>query len=221
VIDDFEDFPLPPQLGWMDEQPLLLASASETRMAMLVDAGLPVVVSPSDVDESVIKQRVQAAGGPAAEAAMALALEKAATVSRSYPGQITVGADQILVLDDGADGEIWFDKPENRGKAHKHLQQLSGKTHQLLTATCVCVDGEERWSSLKTSNLSMRALSDAYIRAYLDTLGDEVLWSVGGYQLEGLGSQLFEQVKGDFFTILGLDLTGLLAHFRDQQALLA
>jgi septum formation protein len=66
----------------------------------------------------------------------------------------------------------------------------------------------------------MRALSDTYIRAYLDTLGDEVLWSVGGYQLEGLGSQLFEQVEGDFFTILGLDLTGLLAHFRDQQALL-
>ena len=221
MIDDFDDFPLPPQLGWMDEQPLLLASASETRMAMLVDAGLPVVVSPSDVDESIIKQQIKGQSGAAAEAAASLALEKASSVSRAYPGQITVGADQILVLQGDQGDELWFDKPENRGQAHKHLQMLSGKTHQLLTATSVCVDGEAQWQSLKTANLTMRSLSETYIRAYLDTLGDEALWSVGGYQLEGLGAQLFEQVEGDFFTILGLDLTGLLAHFRDQQALLA
>ena len=85
----------------------------------------------------------------------------------------------------------------------------------------MCIDGETRWSSIQTSTLTMRALSEAYIRAYLDTLGDEVLWSVGGYQLEGLGAQLFESVDGDFFTILGMDLTGLLSHFRDQRALLS
>ena len=218
--DDFDDFPLPPQLGWMHDQPLLLASGSETRMAMLMDAGLPLVVSPSDVDESVIKARVKSEGGTAAHAAQELALAKAATVSQAYPGQITVGADQILVLP-SKDGEIWFDKPDNRGLAHKHLSQLSGRTHELITATTVCIDGETRWSTIQTSTLTMRALSEAYIRAYLDTLGDEVLWSVGGYQLEGLGAQLFESVDGDFFTILGMDLTGLLSHFRDQRALLS
>jgi len=220
-MDDFDDFPLPPQLGWMDEQPLLLASASETRMAMLMDAGLPVVVSPSDVDESVIKDRVKGESGTAETAAQELALAKAASVSQAYPGQVTVGADQILVLDTQDGAQTWFDKPDNRGLAHKHLQMLSGKTHRLITATSVCMDGEERWSSLKSASLTMRALSDTYIRAYLDVLGDEVLWSVGGYQLEGLGSQLFDAVEGDFFTILGMDLTGLLSHFRDNKALLA
>ncbi|MAV47055.1 MAG: Maf-like protein [Alphaproteobacteria bacterium TMED89] len=222
ISDHFDDIPLPPQLGWMHDQPLLLASASQTRMAMLIDAGLPLVVSPSDLDESVIKRRVREDGGRAAQAAEELAFEKTAMVSRAYPGQITVGADQILVLsdDNGGEAEIWFDKPENRGQAHKHLAQFSGKTHELITATAVCVDGARRWSSTRTSKLTMRLLSDAYIRAYLDTLGEEALWSVGCYQLEGLGAQLFDSVEGDFFTILGMDLTGLLAHFREQQALL-
>jgi septum formation protein len=220
MSDDFDDFPLPPQLGWMHDQPLLLASGSQTRMAMLMDAGLPVVISPSDVDESVIKSRVWGEGGKAAQAAEELAVEKAASVSVAYPGQITVGADQILVLGAEDGEEIWFDKPENRGQAHKHLSQLSGKDHRLITATAVCVDGQTRWTSLRTATLSMRALTDAYIRAYLDTLGEEALWSVGAYQLEGLGAQLFDSVDGDFFTILGMDLTGLLTHFRAQQALL-
>ncbi|MEC8038890.1 MAG: Maf family protein [Pseudomonadota bacterium] len=220
-MDDYQDFPLPPQLGWMGDQPLLLASASQTRMAMLIDAGLPIMVAPSDIDESVIKQRVRSEGGAASVAAAELAEAKAATVSRAHPGQITVGADQILVLEDEQGQEIWFDKPEDRGQAHQTLQTLSSKTHRLMTATAVCLDGEIRWSSLTSPTLSMRTLSDTFIWAYLDTLGDEALWSVGAYQLEGLGSQLFERVEGDFFTILGLDLTGLLQHFRDNRALLA
>ena len=220
MIDEFDDFPLPPQLGWIRDQPLLLASGSETRMAMLMDAGLPVLVSPSDVDEAPIKAAGKAEGLAAAEVAQQLALAKASSVSAMHPGQITVGADQMLVLNDNG-SEIWFDKPENRGQAHKHLASLAGKTHQLVTATTVCMDGKVQWSSICTADLSMRALSDTYIRAYLDTLGDEVLWSVGGYQLEGLGSQLFERVAGDFFTILGIDLTGLLTHLRDHKALLS
>ena len=218
--DDFGDFPLPPQLGWIHEQPLLLASASETRMALLIDAGLPVMVSPSDVDEDPIKAEHRAAGAPAEKAAEALAVAKAQSVSAAYPDQITVGADQILVLGDGSDA-VWFDKPANRGEAHKHLQMLSGKTHRLMTATAVCFNGAVQWTSLTAPQLSMRSLSDTYIRAYLETLGDEALWSVGGYQLEGLGAQLFEAVEGDFFTVLGLDLTGLLQHFRAQGALLS
>ena len=220
-MDDFDDFPLPPQLGWMGDQPLLLASASQTRMAMLIDAGLPIMVAPSDVDETIVKQRVRGEGGPARQAAAELAEAKAATVSRAHPGQITVGADQILVLDDEQGQEIWLDKQEDRGQAHQTLQLLSGKTHRLMTATAVCLDGDVRWTSLTSPVLTMRALSDTFIWAYLDTLGDEALWSVGAYQLEGLGAQLFERVEGDFFTILGLDLTGLLEHFRENRALLA
>ena len=220
-MDDFDDFPLPPQLGWMGDQPLLLASASQTRMAMLIDAGLPIMVAPSDVDETIVKQRVRGEGGPARQAAAELAEAKAATVSRAHPSQITVGADQILVLDDEQGQEIWLDKPEDRGQAHQTLQLLSGKTHRLMTATAVCLDGDVRWTSLTSPVLTMRALSDTFIWAYLDTLGDEALWSVGAYQLEGLGAQLFERVEGDFFTILGLDLTGLLEHFRENRALLA
>lgn len=220
MMEDFDDFPLPPQLGWIHEQPLLLASASETRMAMLIDAGLPVVVIPSDVDEDPIKAEHKEAGASAEKAAEALAIAKAKTVSAAYPDQITVGADQILVLEDGGETH-WFDKPANRGEAHKSLQMLSGKTHRLMTATAVCFNGEVQWSSLTAPQLTMRELSDTYIRAYLETLGDEALWSVGAYQLEGLGSQLFEKVEGDFFTILGLDLTGVLNHFRAQGALLS
>ena len=221
MIDEFDDFPMPPQLGWLDEQPLLLASASQTRMAMLMDAGLPIVVAPSDVDEAPVKAEGKANNTSAAEVAEQLAVAKASSVSQMHPGQITVGADQMLVLRDSKETEQWFDKPENRGLAHKNLSILSGKSHQLVTATAVCVDGEVQWSSSRSADLTMRDLSDAYIRTYLDILGDEVLWSVGGYQLEGLGAQLFEAVAGDFFTILGMDLTGLLAHLRDRQALLA
>ena len=220
MTEDFGDFPLPPQLGWIHELPLLLASASETRMALLIDAGLPVMVSPSDVDEAPIKAEHKAAGQPAEKAAEALAIAKAKSVSAAYPDQITVGADQILVLGEGA-AATWFDKPADRAEAQKHLQSLSGKTHRLMTATAVCLNGEVQWTSLTAPELTMRALSDTYIRAYLETLGEEALWSVGGYQLEGLGAQLFEAVEGDFFTVLGLDLTGLLQHFRAQGALLS
>ncbi len=221
MMDDFDDFPMPPQLGWLDEQPLLLASASQTRMAMLMDAGLPIVVAPSDVDEAPVKADGEANGRSAADVAQELAAAKAVSVSQMHPGQITVGADQMLVLKEPSGAELWFDKPDNRGLAHKNLSILSGKSHQLVTATAVCVDGAVQWSSTRSADLTMRDLSDAYIRAYLDTLGDEVLWSVGGYQLEGLGAQLFDAVEGDFFTILGMDLTGLLAHLRERQALLA
>ena len=185
-MDDYEDFPLPPQLGWMGDQPLLLASASQTRMAMLIDAGLPIMVAPSDIDESVIKQRVRNEGGAASVAAAELAEAKAATVSRAHPGQITVGADQILVLEDEQGQEIWFDKPEDRGQAHQTLQTLSGKTHRLMTATAVCLDGEIRWPPTSPT-LSMRALSDTFIGPS-DTLGDEALWSSAPTSLKDCAS---------------------------------
>jgi septum formation protein len=192
---------------WHARQPLVLASRSAPRRAMLEAAGIPIEVCSPDLDE----RAVEAAAGPRspADAARLLACEKAKAAARHMPHLLVVGADQTLAL-----GERRFDKPRDRAAAREQLMTLAGKTHLLHSAVALARDGEVLFDGTDTASLTMRNLSGPFLDRYMDAAGSAVLDSVGAYQLEKLGIHLFERVDGDHFTILGLPLLKLLEFLR-------
>lgn len=188
---------------------------------MLERAGVPFTVMVSGVDEDVVKAEHRALKTNGENLAIALAEAKARQVSAQIEASgaphrsLVIGADQILECN----GEQ-FDKPTSRRQAAKQLKALRGRRHRLLSACVVIVAGEPKWQSVDTATLAMRPFSDAFVEHYLDVLGDRALSSVGAYQIEGLGAQLFDHVEGDHFTILGMPLLPLLAFLRDRKALM-
>lgn len=188
---------------------LVLASGSVARRRMLEGAGLDFVVDVPRVDEEAAKSAFRSEGLRPRDQADALAELKALSVSNRREGYV-IGADQMLAL-----GRETLDKPKDRAEAASHLRRLRGQSHELITAAVVAKDGAVIWRHVDTPRLRMRPFSDAFIETYLDRAGDAVLSSVGAYQLEGLGAQLFERVEGDFFSVLGLPLLPLLAFLRE------
>lgn len=184
---------------------VVLASASQSRCALLCNAGIEVIRDPAAIDEDSVKESFRNRDEPASQTAMALAELKAQRVSQRHKDALVIGADQMLQC-----GGIWFDKPADLDHARGHLIALRGKTHELLSAVCVVRDGEVLWRHLESAQLTMRPFSDAFIDEYLAAAGDAVCASVGAYQLEGRGAQLFSRIEGDYFTILGLPLLPLL-----------
>lgn len=191
--------------------PVILASGSAVRGALLRQAGVAFTADPPDLDESIIKNAGLAAGDTVAAVAQKLAEAKAATVVEKHPGGYVIAADQMLEFDGR-----WLDKPRTGAEAGARLREFSGKSHQLITAVVLRKDEQTLLNYTGYAKLSVRPLSDAFIAAYLEAMGDEVCRSVGGYQLEGLGSHLFDAVEGDFFTILGLPLLPLFTVFRQE-----
>jgi septum formation protein len=189
--------------------PLVLASQSRFRREMMEKAGLVFATDAAHIDEEEIKLAMRAEGATAADVAIKLAESKARRIAMRYPGGIVIGSDQMLDCNG-----VWFDKPADRANAAAHLQALSGKTHRLETAAVAFRNGMRVWHHVEAARLTMRILDAAFIASYLDAAGPDACASVGGYQLEGLGAQLFERVDGDFFTILGLPLLPLLGFLR-------
>ncbi len=187
---------------------VILASASRSRQALLAAAGVEAAAIPAAVDEDAVKLSMRAEGASVADQAMALAELKAIRVSTREPG-LVIGGDQMLGL-----GERAFDKPKTLAEARTHLQSLSGQTHRLETALVICEDGQPVWRHLARPSLTMRPLSPEFIETYLTRVGEDILATVGGYQLEGLGAQLFTRIEGDYFSILGLPLLPLLDYLR-------
>jgi septum formation protein len=178
---------------------------------MLEAAGLPIEIAPADINERAIEQ---GAGGGASDVATLLAREKAKVVSAQKTGRYVLGADQTLTL-----GERRFSKPGDRAAARAQLRDLRGRTHELHSGFAVARDGDVLVAQADVARLTMREFSDRFLESYLDAAGEAVTTSVGGYQVEGRGIQLFEKIEGDHFTILGLPLLRLLAWLR-QEALL-
>jgi septum formation protein len=197
---------------WLTEQPLVLASKSAVRRAMIEAAGIPLEVAPADIDERAVERR--AGAGTAADVASLLAREKSRVGCAGIKGRFVVGADQTLAL-----GRARFTKPADRETAREQLRSLAGRTHELHSAVAVARDGRVVFSQVDTAKLTMRTLSERFVDAYLDAAGPSVMSSVGGYQLEGLGSHLFERIEGDYFTILGLPLFALLGFLRREGCL--
>jgi septum formation protein len=197
---------------WLVAEPLVLASRSAARAALLVAAGIAVEVLPADVDERGIEAK--AAAQDAGAVAALLAREKARAVAALRPGRLVLGADQTLAL-----GARRFSKPGDRAAAKEQLRTLRGKTHALHSALTLMRDGEVLFEHADMARLTMRSFSDEFLRQYLDAAGDAVTASVGGYQLEKPGIQLFERIEGDYFTILGLPLLPLLDFLRRKHCL--
>jgi septum formation protein len=198
---------------WLAEHPLLLASKSRTRRKLLEAAGIPVDVEPAFIDERAVEKRAGVADAGAL--ASLLAREKARAVAATRPGRLVLGADQTLAL-----AQKRFSKACDRAAAREQLRALRGKTHSLHSAIAVARGAEILFEHVDAAHLTMRAFSDAFLEGYLDAIGEAAMASVGAYQLEGAGIQLFERVEGDHFTILGLPLLPLLAWLR-QAGLLA
>jgi len=197
---------------WRGKYPLILASQSRARQALLANAGIVFEAVLADIDERKI-QYVSGLSAPG-DIASLLARQKALSVSSGQTAKIVVGADQTLAL-----GTRLFSKPVDRAQAAEQLHALAGGTHELHAAVAVARDGEMLFEAVSIARMTMRRLSEVQINSYLDQAGEAVVNSVGAYQLEGLGVHLFERIDGDYFTILGLPLLPLLAFLRSERLL--
>lgn len=192
-------------------QTIVLASSSPTRKSLLQAAGVPFNVIPASVDEAAIRDTLMAEGQEIdpLDLAEILARAKAEDVSERHPGCVVIGADQVL----SCDGQV-ISKPQTIDAARETLLTLRGRTHQLHSAVAIAEDGDTKWAFTDTADMTMRQFSLPFLGRYLAEAGRDVLGSVGAYQLEGLGIQLFESIEGDFFTILGLPILPLLRELR-------
>jgi septum formation protein len=196
-------------------KPLILASSSRIRARLLEAAGLAFIVEPPGLDEGTMRQ---ALGGEKAlkpdDVAEILARAKAEAVSDLAQDAFVIGADQVLAI-----GDAILGKPDTMEAARSQLLDLRGKTHRLHTAVALARNGDTVWALTEVATLTIRALSPEFIGRYLAAAGEEVLSSVGAYQVEGLGIQLFDKIDGDYFSILGLPLLPLLDALRREGAI--
>jgi septum formation protein len=192
---------------WLAEAPLVLASRSASRRAVLAAAGIPLEIAPADIDERAIEAK--ASSEPPDAIASLLARAKALAGAAKLPGRLVLGADQTLAL-----GPAVFTKPADAAAAREQLKRLRGRTHALHSAVALVCEEAIVFEHCATARLTMRNFSDAFLDAYLEAAGPAVTASVGGYQVEGVGIELFEQIDGDHFTILGLPLLPLLTYLR-------
>jgi septum formation protein len=197
---------------WRADQPLVLASKSAPRRAILEAAGIPLEICPADIDE----REIERAAGPAAAGRVAtlLACAKAQAVSAQMPGRLVLGADQTLVF-----GEKRFDKPASLDAAREQLRALAGNTHELHSAIAFVRDGRVLSDHVRVARMTMRAFSYGFLEDYLEAAGPAVMASVGAYQVEGLGIHLFESFDADHSTILGLPLLPALDFLRAEGCL--
>ena len=187
---------------------LILASASASRRAMLEAAGVAFRVVPAAVDEGQVKQAHRRS--PVA-LAVQLARAKALDVSRRFAGEWVIGSDSLVVVDGRQ-----FDKPRDRGEAASHLRFFSGKPMRLLSSVALARAGTVDWGCSATATLHVRSLSDRFIASYLDEEWPAVGGCVGVFRIESAGVQLFDWIRGDHFTILGMPLLPLLAALRER-----
>jgi len=190
---------------------IILGSSSPSRALVLKNAGVTFRIDPPGIDEGALTRTLKEKGHSPAAIGLALAVEKARTVSLRHrnKGCLVIGADQILMCE----GRM-FEKPADRAAAKRQLKALRGKTHTLFASVALCREGKRLHVIKDWAQLTMRKFSDAFLERYLDRVGTKALGSVGAYQLEGEGAQLFEKIEGDFFTILGVPLIPLLAYLR-------
>jgi len=196
--------------------PLILASSSPFRRMLMENAGLTFAAVPANVDERALEAPLEKDGALPDAVALTLAKAKAVEVSARCPEAVVIGSDQTMSL-----GERVFHKPRDMADAANHLRLLSGKRHRLNSAVAIARNSEIIWDHISHADLTMRPLSDKFIESHLARVGERALSSVGAYQLEGEGIQLFSRIDGDYFTILGMPLIPLLRALRERGLLAA
>lgn len=193
---------------------LILASSSPFRRMLLQNAGLPFEARAAEIDERSIEAGLEASHARPEQVAVELAREKALDVARHFPGALVIGSDQTMSL-----GARVYHKPRDIEEARCHIASLSGKTHRLNSGVVLVRDGTVVWEHVSHADMTVRQLSEAFIDNYIARCGDKLLSSVGAYQLEGEGIQLFSEIRGDYFTILGLPMLPLLEKLRELGAI--
>lgn len=190
---------------------LILASQSMGRRTMLKAAGIPFAVVTSGVDETALTATYKARPGGCSPAGLALHLAraKAEAVSRLHGDSVVIGSDQVLAI-----GDEWLDKPGDLEGARATIERLRGRTHILHSAVALAEGGGTVWHHVDQALLTMRNVSDDFLTHYLAMAGEGIFGSVGAYHLEGPGTQLFDNIDGDYFTILGMPLLPLLRELR-------
>jgi septum formation protein len=198
---------------WIEPWPLVLASASPSRAAMLRAAGIPIEIAPAEIDERALEEKLAAesAGLIAAE----LAAAKAQVVSAQFPNRLILGADQTLTV-----GSERLHKPSGLAEARAQLLKLRDREHVLTSAAALVMNGTVLESFISAAKLYVRPFSEEFLDRYLGQAGDAVMNSVGGYQLEGAGVHLFNTVDANHFTVLGLPLLQVLSSLRARGMLL-
>lgn len=159
-----------------------------------------------------MKESLRAEGVNARDLADALAELKATKLSRRHPTDLVLGCDSTVVLDDGT----MLDKAASRAEQRDLLHMISGKRHLLYSAAVICEAGNPVWRHVDVAKMHVRALSDAFIDSYLDREWPAIGGCVGGYRVEGHGTQLFARIEGNHFTIQGLPLLPLLDYLRER-----
>ena len=189
---------------------LVLASASALRCNLLDNAGLKYICDPAAIDEHEIKEALLTEQATSTRVAETLAELKAQRVAVRHPGCIVIGADQVLDCEG-----VLYDKPTDIARARADLLALRGKAHTLVTSVVIVSDGDRLWHHIDSSLLTMRQFSDDFLSHYLAQTSENVCESVGAYQIEARGVQLFEKIEGDYFSILGLPLLPLISFLRN------
>lgn len=187
-------------------QQIILASGSEIRRRLLVNAGVDVEVIVPRIDEESVKQAMAEEGAPPRDVADTLAELKARRVAEKRPDALVIGCDQVLVLKDDI-----LSKPATPEDARAQIAALSGRTHVLLSAAVACAEGRAVWRHVGTARLTMRQVTDGYVEEYVARNWDSIRHTVGSYKLEEEGVRMFTRIEGDYFTILGLPLLELLS----------
>ena len=193
---------------------LVLASSSPFRHMLMQNAGLAFEAHAAHIDERAVEAPLERQGATPDAVALVLAKAKAKEVSDRFPACFVIGSDQTMSL-----GPQTFHKPKDMADAANHLGVLSGKTHRLNSAIAIAYDGDIVWEHVSHAELTMRSLDADFIQRHLMRVGEKALASVGAYQLEGEGLQLFSRIEGDYFTILGLPMLPLLEKLRELGAI--
>lgn len=193
---------------------IILASQSAIRRSLLSGAGVDFTADSARIDERAVEAALAGSGATPAELAEVLAVAKAEEVSARHPQALVIGCDQTLSLDG-----VVLHKCTDMEAARRRLLQLSGQTHELNSAVAIARGGQTLWRATEIARMTMRPLTPEFVGRHLARAGDKVLGSVGAYQIEAEGVQLFEAIDGDFFTIAGLPLLPLLDRLRRLEAI--
>jgi len=194
---------------------IILASGSKARQTMLINAGLSFDIKPAGINEDIITKELVADGASSGNIALRLAREKAKKISQEIPDKYIIGSDQVLSMEDKI-----YSKAKDKKEALERLKNFQGNEHFLTSAVCVFRAGEDLWHKTDAAALKMKPLSIQDIEKYSTIAGNNLTDCVGCYALESVGVRLFESIRGDFFTILGMPLLPLL-NYLDSEGLLS
>ena len=188
---------------------IILASKSGVRKKILKNNNIDCTAIPSNVDEDQVKDSLLAVGANPMLISKNLAELKSVKISTKHPDQLVLGADSVISLDNKL-----INKPNTREEGLEILKKLNGSTHYLITSVCISKNGSMVWNFTDESELKMKKLSEVELKSYLKKIKTEILLAYGVYQIEAGGLDLFDSVKGDRNSIMGLPIKEVIDYIK-------